>query len=244
MEDSEFIVDFFLGCKPEDIAEYCVIVAFEDVLNRFEKFLNNAVRIGRTLKGSYDNVELSVIATGIGAPATSIYLEVLSKTKAKYVVRVGSAGGLQNHIKLDDIVIPIAAVRGEGTTSYYAPLEYPAVSDLNLVNIASRTCNALSYPYHIGTIVTTDALFRETKDFVKKWNTLGVIAVDMETSALYTVGPQLGLRVLSLLMISDNLISGVKFYHPQAHDELKHPAFDRVIKVALETIKNIHTSMK
>jgi len=240
-EKSKNIVKFFLGCKPEDIEDYTVLVAFDDVVERFKKNLDRTSWKGKVLNGTYKGVKLSVIATGIGSPATAIYLETLARTRTKIVLRVGSAGGLQENIELDDLVIPYVAIRDEGTTLSYAPPKYPAVADFKMAEIAKKVCEELSYTHHIGLVVTTDAIFRENKNFINKWNRLGVLAVDMETAALYVVGARKGLRVLSILSISDSPFKHVPFYDVAAHDERKHPGFQNALKVALETIRKLHS---
>jgi len=238
-EDSKNITNFFLGCNPEDTEDYSVLVAFDDVIDRIRKYLNKVEKKGKVLNGTYKGVRLSVIATGMGSPATAIYMEALARTRTKVVFRVGSAGGLQRNVKLDDLVIPYTAIRNEGTTLSYAPLAYPAVADIDLVEIARKTCKELGYTHHVGTIITTDAIFQENMNFVYKWNRLGVLAADMETSTLYVVGARKELKVLSVLSISDNPLLQTRFYDITAHDERKHPGFQNAMMVVLETIRKL-----
>lgn len=239
MKESKNITNFFLNCNPEDTEECAILVAFDDVVDRIAKYLSEVERKGKVLNGSYKGARLSVVATGIGSPATAIYLEALARTRTKIVFRVGSAGGLQKYIKLDDLVIPYAAIRSEGTTSSYAPSIYPALADIDLLNVARKTCKKLGYTHHIGIVITTDAIFQENMNFVRRWNELGVLATDMETSTLYIVGSRKKLRVLSILSISDNPLLHTRFYDTTAHDERKHPGFQKAIIAVLETISKL-----
>lgn len=239
MKESKDITNFFLGCNPEDTEGYAILVAFDDVVDRIAKYLSEVERKGRVLNGSYKGVRLSVVATGMGSPATAIYLEALARTRTKIVFRVGSGGGLQTYIKLDDLVIPYAAIRSEGTTLSYAPPTYPALADIDLLDVARKTCKELGYTHHIGIVVTTDAIFQEDINYVRRWNELGVLATDMETSTLYVVGLRKGLRVLSILFISDNPLLQTRFYDAAAHDERKHPGFQKAIIAVLETINKL-----
>jgi uridine phosphorylase len=240
-KDAKNITNFFLGCNPEDTEYYAILVAFDDVADRIKKYLNEVQKKGKVLNGSYKGVGVSVIATGMGSPTTAIYMEALARTRTKVIFRVGSAGGLQRNVKLDDLVIPYAAIRSEGTTLSYAPLTYPAVADIDLVESARETCRELNYTYHVGTIITTDAIFQENEDFIYKWNALGVLAADMETSTLYVVGARKGLRVLSVLSISDNPLLQTRFYDFTAHNERRHPGFQNAIMAVLETIRKLGT---
>lgn len=232
----ELIVDFFLQCKPDDLSRYVVLTAFGAVSRRVTELLDNTSEIGRIVNGTYKGVGISLVTAGIGCPSTAIYIEALSRTAAEYLLRVGSTGALQEWLDLGDLVIPLAAVRAEGTTPYYVQKEYPATGSSEIIHALQQTATELGHTHHSGVVVTTDAIFRESEDLLQKWNRMGALSLDMETSALFIISQLKGLKAGSILAVSDHPFKGVRFYHPEAHDERKHPGFVKAIETALESI--------
>lgn len=159
-------------------------------------------------RGRYDDQDVSIVLAPVGAPAATMFLEVLAIGGARSVVAVGSAGSLQEFAPLGAAVLPIRAVREEGTSYHYRPPGIEAVPDATLTAGLRDACARRGVIAHEGPVWTTDAPFREMTSKVRRMAAAGVIAVDMEASALYIVGAMRGLRVASLFIVSDEL------FHP------------------------------
>lgn len=145
-----------------------------------------------TYTGNYKGVPVSVTSTGIGCPALSIAVEELIKVGAKNLIRIGTCGALQPYIKLGEIVIATAAVRGDGTSREYFPLEYPAVADFHVVEALVRAAQDRQVAPYIGIIRGHDAFYAESKlakgDYLardRQWIDANVLVVENESSTLF-----------------------------------------------------------
>lgn len=175
--------------------------------------------------GAYAGQPLSVAQLPVGAPAAVMYLETLAIGGARSVIAVGAAGSLSAAAPIASAILPTSAIREEGTSYHYAPPGLPALPDAALVGALRRACASRSVTAHEGPVWTTDAPFRELTNRVRRHAAAGVLAVDMEASALFIVGARRGLRVASLFVVSDEL------FHPWA------PAFfDADYRAAADTL--------
>ena len=112
-----------------------------------------------TYTGTLDGVKVSVTSTGIGGPSASIAMEELYRCGADTFVRIGTCGGMQTEIKSGDIVIATAAVRMEGTSREYAPIEYPAVANLDVTNALVEAAKEKGFIYHTGVVQSKDSFY-------------------------------------------------------------------------------------
>ncbi len=147
-----------------------------------------------TYTGTYQGVKVSVTSTGIGCPALAIAVEELIKVGAKNFIRVGTCGALQKQVHVGDVVIATAAVRGDGTSREYFPLEYPAVADFHLLEALVKAANQRQSKPHIGIIRAHDAFYAESKlskiDYLerdKPWIESNVLCTENESSTLFTL---------------------------------------------------------
>lgn len=148
--------------------------------------------------GNYDGVDIGVISTGMGCPSLDIIVTELAMMGAKHFIRIGTAGAVDENIKVGDIVIATGAVRDEGTSRHYAPIEVPAVGNWKLVSSLAQTAGDMGASYQTGIIHTKDSLFaREFQmgaqgqpnlDYMNTLKTLGVLASEMESSHLFILG--------------------------------------------------------
>ena len=168
-----------------------------------------------TYTGELEGEKVSVTSTGIGGPSAAIALEELSQIGADTFIRVGTCGGMDKAVKSGDIVIATGAIRMEGTSREYAPLEFPALANHELVNALAAAANALKKPYHIGVVQSKDSFFGqhapETKpigyELQNKWEAwlrMGCLASEMESAALFIVGSYLRVKVASVLLVIAN----------------------------------------
>ena len=158
-----------------------------------------------TYTGTLDGVKVSVTSTGIGGPSASIAMEELSRCGADTFVRIGTCGGMQPEVKSGDIVIATGAIRMEGTSREYAPIEYPAVANLDVTNALVAAAKEKGLSCHTGVVQCKDAFYGQHEpeampvgyELLNKWEAwkrLGVLASEMESAALFTAAAALGVR--------------------------------------------------
>jgi len=147
-----------------------------------------------TYTGTYKGVRMSVTSTGIGCPALSIAVEELIHVGAKNFIRIGTCGALQKYVKLGDIIIATAGVRGDGTSREYFPLEYPAVADFHLLECLIQAAEERNVSPHVGIVRGHDAFYAESvlanMDWLaldKPWIESNVLSTENETPTLFTL---------------------------------------------------------
>lgn len=153
-----------------------------------------------------------VTSTGMGCPSTGIAVEELATIGLKYFLRIGTCGGIQSYTNLGDIVISSAAVRLEGTSSHYAPMEYPSVSSFEFTNDLVNAANKIKVPYHVGITASSDTfwpgqerhdnysgyLLRRFIGSMAEWRALNVLNFEMEAAALFVMCSAFGLHAACL----------------------------------------------
>ena len=168
-----------------------------------------------TYTGTLDGVKVSVTSTGIGGPSASIAMEELYRCGADTFLRIGTCGGMQTEVKSGDVVIATGAVRMEGTSKEYAPIEYPAVADLDVTNALVAAAKAKDYTYHTGVVQCKDAFYGQHEpekmpvgyELINKWNAwkmMGCLASEMESAALFIVGSVRRVRTGSVMLVIAN----------------------------------------
>ena len=198
-----------------------------------------------TYTGYLDGVKVSVTSTGIGGPSAAIALEELVKAGADTFLRVGTCGGMQKEIMGGDLVIATGAIRMEGTSKEYAPIEFPAVADLDIVNALVKSAKELNKTYHVGVVQCKDSFYGqhspETKpvsyELMDKWNAwlrLGCKASEMESAALFIVGSYLNVRVgSSFLVVANQEREKLGLENPVIHDT------EAAIEITIQAIRNL-----
>lgn len=198
-----------------------------------------------TYTGTLDGVRVSVTSTGIGGPSAAIAMEELWRCGADTFVRIGTCGGMQTEVKSGDLVIATGAIRMEGTSKEYAPVEFPAVADLDVTNALVSAAKEKGYPFHTGVVQCKDAFYGqhepETKpvsyELMNKWEAwkrLGCLASEMESAALFTVASYLGVRAGSCFLVMANQErEKAGLDNPVVHDT------DTAIQAAVEAIRRL-----
>lgn len=160
--------------------------------------------------GSISGERVIVTSTGIGGPSAAIALEELAKLGVKTAVRIGTCGGIAPSVRGGDLIIPTAAVRMEGTSREYVPPEYPAAADFSVVSALVSAAREGGLRYHTGVVQSKDSFYGQhspqsmpvSYELMNKWDAwkrLGVLASEMETAALFTVGAVRGVRMGCIL---------------------------------------------
>lgn len=169
-----------------------------------------------TYTGTYNGANVSVMSTGMGGTAVAICVEELKHIGAKNLIRMGTCGSLQKDLPEGSIVICTGAVRGDGTTPEYIPLEYPAVADIDVVNALRDSARELGVEPVLGIVRSHDAFYMESpgahpgwEEKVRVWTDAGVKVVENESSTLFVVSSLLGgLRAGTILLSGKNLYDG------------------------------------
>ena len=198
-----------------------------------------------TYTGTLDGVKVSVTSTGIGGPSAAIAMEELVRCGADTFLRIGTCGGMQTEVKSGDIVIATGAIRMEGTSREYAPIEFPAVPNLTVTNAFVEAAKKLDCPHHAGVVQCKDSFYGqhepETKpvsyELVNKWEAwkrLGCLASEMESAALFTVASYLHVRAGScFLVVANQEREKLGLENPVVHDT------DMAARVAVEAVRGL-----
>lgn len=178
----------------------------------------------------------SIAGPAVGASNSVIMLESLIANGAKRVIAVGCCGSLQPNLEIGELVVPIEAVSEEGVSAHYRPDLYPPVASYELVEIIEKLAGRKGWNIRKGAVWTTDAPYRETHEKVKRFSDEGVLAVEMELSALFTVARFRGIKLAGVMAVSDELASlewKKGFFRPAFLQ-----ASSRAVRLALKAFKN------
>ena len=180
---------------------------------------------------------VTLVYSGMGSPAAANALEMAAANGARRVVVFGACGGVDPGLEVGHLLVVSAAVRGEGTSRYYAPPEAPAAFDPLLTARLAERAAACGVPAHVGTVYTTDAGYRQGPEVYEAGDGM-VLGVDSECAAAAVVGARLGLSMGALLFCTDNvrLPRAADQQYGGLRDERVRRAFEAALDVALETL--------
>jgi uridine phosphorylase len=185
--------------RVERIARQCEAV--EPIAENREYALVNA---------EYEGRPLTICSTGIGCPSAAVAVEELSRVGVSTLVRVGTTGALQPGIEIGDVVVATGAAKEEGTTRRYESDVLPAVPDYRVLSALVEAADAREEPVHVGPIATDDAFYAETDEYVDAWEAAGLLAVEMEAAAIFSLARRKGLRAGAICTVDGNLIEGTQ----------------------------------
>ena len=243
-------LQYHIGLKEGDVGEYVILPGDPKRCEKIAKYFDDAKLVAdrrefTTYTGYLNGVKVSVTSTGIGGPSASIAMEELVKVGAKYFIRVGTCGGMDLDVKSGDLVIATGAIRMEGTSKEYAPIEFPAVANYDIVTALINSAKKLDLPFHVGVVECKDSFYGQHSpelmpvnyELQNKWNAwlkLGCLASEMESAALFIVASYLKVKVGSIFLVVANQEREKQgLENPVAHDT------ELAIKTAVEAIKNL-----
>ncbi len=243
-------LQYHLQIKNGDVGKYVILPGDPKRCKKIAEHFDDAQLVADsreyvTYTGYLDGVKVSVTSTGIGGPSASIAMEELVKCGADTFIRVGTCGGMELDVMGGDVVIASGAIRMEGTSREYAPMEFPAVANVQVINALVDGAKTLNHAHHVGVVQCKDAFYGqhepETKpvsyelmDKWEAWKRLGCLASEMESAALFVVGSYLRVRVGSVFLVVANQERERKgLENPQVHDT------EAAISVAVEAIRNL-----
>ena len=232
-----------IAAKPGDFGK-TVLMPGDPLRSKFiaENFLENPVLVNNVrgvhgYTGTYKGVKVSVMASGMGMPAIGIYShELYNGYGVENIIRVGSAGSIQDHINLYDIVLGQGACTDSNyAAQFHLPGTFAPIADYTLLSEAVKACEAHGATYHVGNVNSSDVFcgdhvgVPEGLDSVYGLKKMGVMALEMEAAALYMNAARYGKRALCICTISDHILKGV-----ETTSEERQTAFTQMMKVALD----------
>lgn len=241
---------YHIGLRSEDIGKYVILPGDPKRCEKIAAHFEDAKLVGDsreyvTYTGTLNGEKISVTSTGIGGPSAAIAMEELVKLGAHTFIRVGTCGGMQENVNSGDIVIANAAIRAEGTSKEYAPIEFPAVSDFEVTTALKEVVDRLGVQSHVGVVQCKDSFYGqhepdkmpisyELENKWQAWLKMGTLASEMESAALFTVSNYLGVRCGScFLVVANQEREKAGLANPVVHDT------EVAIKVAIEAIREL-----
>ena len=191
----------------------------------------NTVRNMLGYTGTYHGQELSVMGAGMGMPSMGIYsYELFHFYDVDSIIRIGSAGALQDSLNLMDVVIAMGACTDSNYAYQYGlPGTFAPIADYSLLNRAAETAKNQGTPAVVGNVLSSDIFYNETADVNDKWRSMGVLAVEMEAAALYMNAARAGKKALCMLTISDHI------YRQEGLSAMERQiGFGKMMEIALE----------
>lgn len=239
---------YHTGLRSEDVGEYVILPGDPKRVPKIAACLTDArqvsdVREYVTWTGYLGEKKVTATSTGIGGPSAAIAMEELVKCGAKTFIRVGTCGGIKLDVLGGDLVIALSSVRAEGTSHEYAPAEYPATADFDVVCALKKAAESLNVPHHVGVVQCKDSFFGQhdpdkspvsymLKEKWEAYKRLNVLASEMESAALFVVGASLNVRVGSVfLTVANQERAAAGLPNQQVHD------VDAAIRCAIEAMK-------
>lgn len=226
-----------IGAKPGDIAE-TVLLPGDPYRARWaaETFLDaprlvNEVRGMLAYTGTWKGNPVTIHGTGMGMPSLSIYVnELIREYGAKTLIRIGSCGGMQDSVKVRDIVIAMtASTLSTPSRGIFRELNFAPCADWTLLRAAARAAEASGVQTHVGGIYSSDVFYDERPDLTEQMTRHGILGVEMEAAELYTLAARHNRRALAILTVSDHLLSGEAL-----PSEDRERSFGEMVRIALE----------
>ncbi|MBQ8850098.1 MAG: uridine phosphorylase [Clostridia bacterium] len=250
-------LQYHIAAKRGEIGGYCLLPGDPGRCEKIAAYLDGAYHLGSNREyniwcGRLDGELVTVCSTGIGGPSTAIAVEELCACGAHTFIRIGTCGGIALPVRSGDIVIASGAVRQDGTSREYAPIEFPAVPSSDVLFALISAAKEQGLPYHTGVVQSKDSFYGQhsparmatEKTLLEKWEAwkrLGVLASEMEASTLFTVASSLGVRAGAVFMCvwnQERYHAGLDGDESECHDT------DRAIRTAVSAIRELMRDQK
>lgn len=228
-----------IGAKPGEIAD-SVLLPGDPLRAKYiaENFLENPVcynevrgMLGYT--GTYQGKRVSVQGTGMGIPSISIYAtELMQSYGVKNLIRVGTCGAIQQDVRVRDIIIAMSASTDSAVNRIrFNGIDFAPTANFELLKKAYDRAVEKDLAVRVGSVFTSDTFYNDDKESVKKWADHEILALEMETAALYTLAAKFHVKSLSILTVSDHVLTG-----EETTSEERQTTFNEMIHVALDTL--------
>ena len=239
---------FHIQCAQGEVGGYCILPGDPGRCEAIARHFDSPVHVGTnreyvTYTGTLLGERVSVVSTGIGGPSAAIAMEELANIGVHTFVRVGTCGGIKLEVTSGDIVVATGAVRMEGTSREYAPMEFPAVADFAVLTALVDAAKASGRRWHAGVVQCKDSFYGqhsparmpvsyELESKWEAWKRLGVLASEMESAALFTVAAHRGVRCGSAFHVIWN-----QERNAAGLDQTRDEDTDSAIRVGIEAVK-------
>lgn len=231
-----------LSAKPGDIAD-AILLPGDPLRARFiaETYLKdpicyNEVRGMYGYTGTFEGKRISVQGTGMGIPSASIYIdELINVYGVKDLIRIGTCGSLQEEVRIRDVVMAVtASTDSQINRIRFKGLDFAPCVSPDLMFSAWDIARRLAIPLKAGSVLTSDTFYHDDPGFWRLWADFGVLAAEMETAGLYTLAAKYHVRALSLLTVSDHVLTG-----ESCSPEERQLSFGQMMELALRTLLEV-----
>ena len=228
-----------INAQPNDVSE-SILLPGDPLRAKYiaDEFLENAtcfndVRGMLGFTGTVAGTRVSVMGTGMGVPSHSIYVhELIAEYGVRRLIRVGTCGAFQPQLGLGDLILAMAASTDSHINRLrFHGMDFAPAADFELLLSAHESAIAAGIPVSVGTVLTSDTFYDDDPDAWKLWAAHGVLAVEMETAGLYTLAAKFGVQALSILTVSDSLVS-----HAAATAKEREQSFTQMVELALDAL--------
>lgn len=237
-------LQYHVKVRPGDIGRYVLLPGDPGRVEKMAKYLDDAQFVSSNREhtvftGTLLGEKVSIVSTGMGCPSTAIAVEELIAVGANTFIRVGTSGAVQPWLKLGDVAVVTGAIRDEGTTRQYLPIEFPAIADVEVVNALAEACRRVEANYYLGISQTKDSFYGEVErermpmaahleERWKAWEAGGAICSEMEAAAIFILSSIYRKRAGGVMMV---IGSDIETLLKKQHDK------EIMIKAAIEAIK-------
>ncbi|MBE3036639.1 MAG: purine-nucleoside phosphorylase [Candidatus Atribacteria bacterium] len=226
-----------IGAKEGEIAS-TVLLPGDPLRAKYiaENFLTDAICYNEVrgmygYSGTYKGKRISIQGTGMGIPSISIYInELITNYRAKNLIRIGSCGSMQADIKIRDVILAMSASTDSNINKIrFYGMDYASTANYDLLKKAYDIALEKGISVKVGSVFTTDTFYNDDPNSWKHWANYGILAVEMETAALYTLAAKFKVNALSILTVSDSLVT-----REETTSEERQKTFNQMVEVALE----------
>jgi len=229
-----------IGAKEGDIAS-TVLLPGDPLRAKYvaKNFLTDAICYNEVrgmygYTGNYKGKRISVQGTGMGIPSISIYVnELITNYKAKNLIRIGSCGSMQADIRIRDVILAMSASTDSSINKIrFHGMDYASTANFDLLKRAYDIALEKNIPVKVGSVLTTDTFYHDDPDSWKHWANYGILAVEMETAVLYTLAAKFQVNALSILTVSDSLVT-----REETTSKERQKTFNQMVEVALKLVE-------
>ncbi len=241
---------YHIACGKSQVGRYAIMPGDPERCEKIARYLENPLKIAQnreftTWVGTLDGELIAVTSSGIGGPSAAIAIEELHAIGVDTIIRVGTSGGMSKNVHVGDVVIAQSAIRMEGTTKEYMPIEFPATASFQVTSALAHAAEESGIPYHVGVVECKDSFYGQhapkrmpvSYELCNKWNAWligGTLTSEMESAALFIVSAVLGIRAGAILLVGVN-----PELKKAGIDEGHCNDTDRAIRIAIEALRKI-----
>lgn len=231
----------YTGTNIDEFGDYLLLTNFQNYVTKFaDKFNCDVQGIGKPMQSATNSAGLSIINFGIGSANAATVMDLLLAREPKGVLFLGKCGGLKTSTEIGHFILPIAAIRGEGTSNDYLPAEVPALPSFKLHKFVSDKIVSKNVEYRTGVIYTTNRrLWEWDEDFKNYLRKLGAIGIDMETATIFIVGYANQIARGALLLVSDLPMFPEGIKTEESDKTVTHNFVDLHLNIGIEAMTEI-----